>query len=96
MSKASLLALACLGTAAVLLFTTDKGKKIRNKISDSAGDWSDSLGDLAKDSMKNMKDMKKRLKKEFAGLSEDAMGRISNILDEGKKAGKRMASDLPM
>lgn len=94
MKKASLLALACIGAAAVLLFTTDKGKEIRGAVSDKAGDWGDTLSDLAADSMKNVKDMRKRLKKELSGLGEDALERINGIIDEGKKAKGRMEKDL--
>lgn len=90
MKLAPILALACIGTAVVLLFTTDKGKKIREDIMDEAEEWGEKLGKLAEDTGVNIKDMQKRLKKELVTLSDDAKEKILSILDEGGKKAKNV------
>lgn len=90
MKLAPIIALACIGTAAVLLFTTDKGKKIREDIMDEAEDWGDKIGKFVEDTGVNVKDLQKRLKKELVTLSDDAKDKILSILDEGGKKAKNV------
>ena len=85
---------AALATAAVLLFTTDKGKKIRKNIADGAEDLSDKLGDLASEYGDQFSDISKKIAKELKGLQGDAKDRIAAILEEGGKKADKLKHSL--
>lgn len=84
------LALLALGAAAVLLFTTDKGKKIREDIQDKAGDWSDSLGELGTTAAKEISALREKLMEEIEGVSADVRSRLMDIVEEGQEKGKKL------
>lgn len=90
MNSGKFLALAAFGAAAVLLFTTDKGKQIREEISDKAEDWGEKLSELADKAMCSASDLKKLVSKEVSGLSDEARERIAAIIDEGSKSAKKL------
>lgn len=90
MNTGKILALAAFGGAIALLFTTKRGKELRKELSDKAGDWGETLSELADKATVSAKDLQKLLTKEISGLSDDARERISSILDEGAKSGKKM------
>lgn len=52
-----LLAAAAVGAVALLLTTTDRGKKLRRDIADNAEDWKDQLDKLAHRGKKKLKKM---------------------------------------
>jgi gas vesicle protein len=85
-----LLVFALFGAAVVMLFSTDKGKKIREELADAAGDWSDKLGELTEKAVCSADDLRKYVSKEVSGLSEDARERIAAIIDEGAKSAKKL------
>ncbi len=85
-----LLVFALFGAAVVMLFTTEKGKEIREELADSAGDWSDKLGELAEKASCSAKDLKKLVSKEVSGLTSEARERIAAIIDEGTKGAKKL------
>ena len=85
-----LLVFALFGAAVVMLFTTEKGKEIREELADSAGDWSDKLSELAEKASCSAKDLKQLVSKEVSGLTTEARERIAAIIDEGTKAAKKM------
>jgi len=86
------MALLAIGAAVVLLFTTDKGKKIREDISDKAGDLGDKLGDLGSKSMEQFQDMRQKLMDELEGLAGDVRERVMSILDEAKEKKNKVTS----
>jgi hypothetical protein len=90
MNSGKLLVFAAFAGAALFLFTTDKGKEIREELGDAAGDWGEKLSDLAEKASCSAKDLKKLVSREVAGLSEEARTRIAAIIDEGTKAAKGM------
>lgn len=90
MNSGKFLALAAFGAAAILLFTTDKGKEIREEIADKAEDWGEKLGEIADKAVCSAGDLKKLVSKEVSGLSEEARERISAIIDEGSKRAKKL------
>jgi gas vesicle protein len=85
-----LLVFALFGAAVVLLFTTDKGKEIREDIADSAEDWGDKLSELAEKASCSAKDLKNLVSKQVSGLTDEARDRIAAIIDEGSKSAKKM------
>jgi gas vesicle protein len=85
-----LLVFALFGAAIVMLFTTDKGKEIREELSDAADDWSEKLSERAEKATCSANDLKKLVSKEVSGLSEEARSRISSIIDEGAKSVKKV------
>jgi gas vesicle protein len=92
MNTGKVIVLAAFTGAVIALFTTDKGKKIRKDIADTAEDWSDTLTDLLDKASCSIKDLQKIMSKEIAGLAEDTRQRIMAIIEEsmagGKKTGK--------
>lgn len=86
MRISKLLLLAAAGGAVALLLTTDKGKKIRKKLAENAGDYKDQFTDYATDTLASLKKM---VSKEIDGLTDDARSQISGLLDEGTQAGKK-------
>ncbi|MEO6830681.1 MAG: YtxH domain-containing protein [Chitinophagaceae bacterium] len=94
MSKGKIVALAAIGVAAVLLLSTDKGKKIRKQIAEASEDWSETLGELADKAVCSAKDLKKLVSKEIKGLSSDAREKITNIIDEGSKRAKKLRKEV--
>jgi gas vesicle protein len=94
MNSGKLLVLAAFAGAALFLFTTDKGKEIREELGDAAGDWGDKLSDLAEKASCSAKDLKKLVSREVAGLSEEARARIAAIIDEGTKMAKGMKKEV--
>ena len=84
------LVFAAFAAAGILLFTTDKGKEIREDLSDAAEDWGEKLSELAEKATCTAKDLKKLVSKEVAGLSEEARDRIAAIIDEGTKGAKKL------
>jgi len=85
------LALLAIGAAVVLLFTTKKGKEIREDIADTAGDWKDKLGDFGSTAAKEMNTLRQKLMEELEGLSSDVRDRIVGLLDESASRGKKVA-----
>lgn len=85
---------AALVAAAVLLFTTDKGKKIRKNIADGAEDLGDKLSDLASEYGDQFADISKKIAKELKGLQGDAKDRIAAILEEGGKKADKLKHSL--
>lgn len=83
--KGKTIALLAIGAAVVLLFTTDKGKKIREDITDKADDWGDKLGDLSAKGMDQFQEMRQKLMDEFEGLASDVRKRVSTMLDDAKE-----------
>jgi len=90
MNTGKLLVFAAFGAAVVLLFTTEKGKKIREELADSAEDWGEKLSELAEKAACSAKDLKKLVSKEVSGLSDDARSRIAAIIDESSKTAKKV------
>lgn len=90
MNTGKILVIAAFAGAVVALFTTEKGKKIREELADTAEDWSESLSDLLDQATCSVKDLQKLLSKEISGLTEDARERIMTIIEESMKSGKRM------
>ena len=90
MNTGKLLVFAAFSAAVILLFTTEKGKEIREEIADKADDWGDKFSDLAEKATSSAKDLKKMLSKEIAGLSDDARERISDIIDESTSSAKKL------
>ena len=90
MNKGKILVFAVFGAAVVMLFTTKKGKKIREELADSAGDWGDKLSELAEKASCTAKDLTKLISKEVGGLSDDARKRIATILEEGTTSAKKV------
>jgi gas vesicle protein len=90
MNIGKILVLAAFAGAVVALFTTDKGKEIREDLQDAAGDWSDSLSDLIEKATCTVDDLQKLVSKEIAGLSKDAREHIQSIIDDSIKTGKKM------
>ena len=90
MNTGKLLVFAVFGAAVVMLFTTEKGKKIREELADSAGDWGEKLSELAEKASVTAKDLKKLISKEVGGLSDDARERIAAIIEEGTTSAKKV------
>lgn len=88
--KGKTLALLALGAAVVLLFTTDKGKKIRDGIQDKAEDWGDHLGDLGATAAKEISALREKLMEEIENVSSDVRSRLTDVLEEGKEKGKKL------
>ncbi len=84
------LALLALGTAAVLLFTTDKGKKIRKSAKSKAEDWGDGLSDWREEAADKFASLKKRFLKEVETLSDEVSSRLEDAVDEGKERGQKL------
>ena len=85
-----LLVFALFGAAVVMLFTTDKGKEIREEMADKAEDWGEKLSELAEKASCTAKDLKKLVSKEVGGLTDEARERIAAIIDEGSKGAKKL------
>jgi gas vesicle protein len=84
------LALLALGAAVVLLFTTEKGKEIREDIQDTAGDWSDNLSDLSGKALDEVTTLRKKLMAELDGVTSDVRDRLTTILDEGQARARNL------
>jgi len=65
-----LLAAAAVGAVALLLTTTDRGKKLRRDIADNAEDWKNHLSKLT---AKGKKKLKKMAEHEAGALSNGAL-----------------------
>jgi hypothetical protein len=89
MNTGKILVLAAFAGAIVALFTTEKGKKIREELQDAAGDWSDQLSELAEKASCYVKDLLKLLGKEVSVLTEDARALITAIIEESIKSGRK-------
>ena len=90
MNTGKFLAFAAFGAAIVLLFTTEKGKEIREEIADAAEDWSGKLSEMADKAVCSANDLRKLVSKEVSGLTEEARERIASIIDEGSKSAKKL------
>ena len=90
--KGKTLALLALGAAVCLLFTTDKGKKIREDISDKAGDWGDKLSDLSAKGMDQFQELRQKLMDEFEGLAGDVRKRVMAMLDDAQEKKEKVTS----
>lgn len=90
MNTLKILAIAGLGIAVGLLFTTDKGEELRESVMDTAGKWRKKLGKMASENMDKLSELKDMVSDEISGLSDDARSRILQILEEGAKTGKSM------
>lgn len=88
--KTSYLIFAAVGAAAVLLLTSDKGKKVGKDMMDKTGDWTNRLTKLLGSATHEINDLKNLVSSEIEGLSEDARERIMNILDESGATTKRI------
>lgn len=88
--KTRFLIFAALGAAAVLLLTTDKGKKLTKNVADTTGDWTNQLRDLLNASASELNKLKSIVGHEVEGLSDDARERILNILNESKASAGRV------
>lgn len=85
-----LLVFAAFGAAIVLLFTTERGKEIREELEDAAGEIGDTFGELVDTVTASASDLRKLVSKEVSGLSADARERIAAIIDEGTGAAKKL------
>ncbi len=95
--KRSHLVLGALGAAAVgttLLFTTDKGKGIRNNISGNLDDWKKRLQKMAKSTTSELSDLQRLVSREVEGLGDDARQRIQAILDESASTAKELKGKM--
>lgn len=90
MNSGKLLALAAFGAGIALLFTTKRGKELRKELADAAEDFGGTLSELAEKASVSAKDLQKLVSKEISGLSDEARERISAILDESAKSGKKL------
>jgi gas vesicle protein len=90
MNTGKFIVFAAFAAAAILLFTTDKGKEIREELSDAAEDWGDKFSELAEKATCTAKDLQKLVAKEVAGLTDDARERIAAIIEEGTKSAKKL------
>ncbi len=84
------LALLALGTAAVLLFTTDKGKDMRKAAKSKADDWGDDISDWRGEAGDKLASLKKRFLKEVENLSDEVCSRLENAWEEGKERGEKL------
>lgn len=90
MNIGRILVLAAFAGAIVALFTTEKGKELREDIGDAAEDWGSKLSDLAEKASCSVSDLQKLVAKEVSGLSDTARERIMSIIDESVKTGKKV------
>jgi len=90
MNIGKILVLAAFAGAVVALFTTEKGKEIREDLQDAAGEWSDTLSDLLEKATCTADDLQKLVSKEIAGLSKSAREQILSVIEESVKAGKKV------
>lgn len=85
---------AVLGAGALagiaLLFTTKKGKKVREQLTDEVYLWKAKLNDATSDTAAELLRLKKLVEKDIAGLGEDAKERILNILEESTNSAKKI------
>lgn len=88
MKSSTLLILAGLGIAALLLTSTDKGKKLSKDILDNTDEWKEKLTKLANSTGVQLADLKKVIGKEVEGLTADARKAIMSILDEAGTTAK--------
>lgn len=88
--KGKTLALLALGAAAVLLFTTDKGKKLRGDIQDKAEDWGDSLGEFGATAAKEISSLREKLMEEIENVASDVRSRLTDVFEEGMEKGKKL------
>src|SRR5471030_1955688 len=99
MNTAKILIGLGLGVAVALLVTTDKGKDIREDISDTAKKLKKKLDKLSYGAGKDIADLQKMLGKDIEGLTDDAREKILSIIDKGidgaqaarKNLGKQIA-----
>jgi gas vesicle protein len=88
MRSSTLLILAGLGIAALLLTKTEKGKKLTDDILDNTDEWKEKLSKLANSTGSQLNDLKKMISKEIEGLSNEARKAIESILEEASAAAK--------
>lgn len=89
-TSVSALALLALGTAAVLLFTTDKGKEMRKTAKSKAEDWGDDLSDWREETGDKFASLKKRFMKEVEHLADEVRDRFATAWEDGKEQGAEM------
>lgn len=79
----ALLAGFAAGAAAGILFAPEKGSDLRQKISDTVSDWSDSIAEAANSGMESVEDLKDRVEEK----SEHSSGqsKANNKTDSQKK-----------
>ena len=75
-----------------MLFTTDKGKELREDMADAAEDWGEKLSEIAEKASCSAKDLKKLVSKQVSGLSDEARERIAAIIEEGSKGAKKVSN----
>ena len=88
MKSSTLFILATLGIAAILLTSTDKGKKLSKDILDNTDEWKEKLTKLAGSTGNQINDLKKLISKEVEGLSKEAKKALLSILDEASSTAK--------
>ncbi len=84
------LAVLALGTAAVLLFTTDKGKQVRKAAKSKAEDWGDDISDWRGEAGDKLASLKKRFMKEVEHLSDEVCSRMESTWKEGKERAEHL------
>ena len=90
MNIGKLIVLAAFAGAIVALFTTEKGKEIREDLEDTAEDWGETLSKLIEKASCSANDLQKLVSKEITGLTSDARERIMAIIEESISTGKKM------
>ena len=94
MSTTKYVLLGALGVAAVLLLTTDKGKKLRGDFTDLAKDnakkWKKNFGKMGSTASDAIDDLKEMLSSEIEGLSDDARERIEAIVHGSAKTAAKV------
>ncbi len=84
------LALLALGAAAVLLFTTEKGKKVRKAAKSKAEDLGDDFGDWREGAGDKLASLKKRFMKEVEHLTDELHDRFADAKEAGEERGKKL------
>ena len=90
MKPGSILALACIGAAVILLMKTEKGHEISEEIADNAGKWGKKIKKLANDAGDQAEDLTSVIAKQIKSLGNDARDRVMAIIDESLKTGNDM------
>ncbi len=98
MSTTKYVLLGALGVAALLLLTTDKGKKLRGDFADLAKDnakkWKKSFGKMSASAAETVDELKDMLTSEVDGLTGDARERIENIVASATNSGRKLKKNV--